>query len=132
MGSLFVGDFLVLLESLLTVSVLLFIAVVLIKGKSIKKWGGLILLLVIGGLVLCCIAVTRDNYILALQGGNGLFALNSIQINASYIAASVNGFAALSSVFVKNQKYRKAMFVVLSISIVLKIILIESSRLLVL
>ena len=128
MLELFFGDSSSVISTVLLIVIAAFIALVAVRQKKIEKWGRLTLILAVTGLVLCCFVATRDGYVDALQGGTGVFALDSIQIYLAYAGAAVNGFTLLSSAFVRNQKYRKAMFFVLSGSIIFKAVLIEVSR----
>lgn len=98
------------------------------KHREIKKWGQKTLILAITGLLLCIFVVLRDGYATALQGGIGVFSLESLQINLAYLGGVVIGFSTFSSIFIHNQKYRKIMFFVLSGAIIFKIGLIEISR----
>lgn len=128
MVTLFFGDLWSTLSTVLLLAVLVYIAFTIAKQKKLENWGQRTLILALAGLTLCCFVVMRDDYVEALQGGTGFFSLESIQICLAYIGGAVNGFAALSSIFVRNQKYRKVMFLVLSGSIIFKAILIEASR----
>ena len=132
MYDLFFKDLLSTLSTAVVIVVVLFIVIITVKSPSIKKWGRLTLILTFVGLFLCCLAVTRDNYVQALLEESGLFALNSLPINTAYIAGAINAYAVLSSMFVKDQKYRKVMFFLLSSSIISKIIVIEVSRIILL
>ena len=93
-----------------------------------KRGGQRILILAITGLLLCVFVVMRDDYVAGLQSGTGLFSLESFQINFAYLGGAVIGFSTLSSIFIRNPKYRKLMFFVLSGAIIFKIGLIEISR----
>jgi len=54
--------------------------------------------------------------------------LTSVQISLASIGGLVIAYSALSSIFIRNQKYRKVMFFVLSGAILFKAVLIEVSR----
>lgn len=128
MRTLFFGDLWRALSTVALLAVLTYIVFTAVKQKEIQKWELRTLILTLAGLALCSFVVIRDDYVEALQGGTGSFSLESMQINLAYIGGAVNGFAALSSILVRNQKYRKIMFFVLSGSIIFKAILIEASR----
>lgn len=128
MFSLFFGDLCTTLSTVSLLAVLAFIIFTFVKRNGIERWGRRTFILAVAGLVVCCFVSTRDGYVDALQGGTGFFTLDSPQIFLASVAGAVNGFATLSSIFVRNQKYRKAMFFILSGSIVFKACLIEISR----
>ena len=125
---LFFGDVCSALSTIFLLATLGYAVFTKVKHKEIEQWGRRTLILALVGLVLCCFAVMRDDYVEALQGGTGFFPMDSVQIYFAYIGGAINGFAALSSIPVRSQKYRKAMFFVLSGSVVFKAVLIEASR----
>ena len=130
MLTLFFGDVISTLSTICLIALLAFIAFTAVKQKEIEQWGRRILILAVFGLAVCCLVVSRDGYVDLLQGGTGVFALDSMQITLAYIGGAVNAFSSLSSIFVRNQRYRKVMFFVLSGSIIFKVVLIELSRML--
>lgn len=128
MVTLFFGDLWSILSTVLLLAVLSYIAFTSNKHKKCEKWERKILVLAITGLLLCIFVVIRDDYAVALQGGTGVFSLESLQIKLSYLGGAAIGFSILSSIFIHNQKYRKIMFFVLSGAIILKAALIEGTR----
>jgi len=128
MFTLFLGDLWSILSTVLLLAVLIYIIITSTKHREIEKWGRKTLILAITGLLLCIFVVLRDDYAEALQDGTGLFSLESLQINLAYLGGAVIGFSTLSSIFIRNQKYRKITFFILSGSIIFKIGLIEISR----
>jgi hypothetical protein len=132
MYNLFFGDVSSVLSLVFLLAVAAYIVITITRYKKIEKWGRRVLVLAITGLALCCFVATRDDYVASLQGGTGVFALDSIQVYLAYAGGAVNGFATLSSIFVRNQKYRRLMFFILSGSIIFKAVLIEASRMLML
>jgi len=128
MVTLFFGDLWSTLSTGLLIAVLIYIILTATKHREIEKWGRKTLILAITGLLLCVFVVLRDDYAEALQGGTGLFSLESLQINLAYLGSVVIGFSTLSSIFIRNQKYRKIMFFILSGAILFKTGLIEISR----
>lgn len=129
---LFFGDLWSILSTVLLFAVLFYILLIATKHMKIEKWGRKTLILAITGLLLCIFVVLRDDYVVAVQGGTGLFSLESLQINLAYLGGAVIGFSTLSSIFIRNQKYRKIMFFVLSGAIIFKAGLIEISRIMML
>lgn len=132
MYRLFFGNVWSILSTAFILVLLAFIIRTITKHNGIERWGRRILFLIFTGLLLCIFVVMRDDYALALQGGAGLFPLESMQINLAYIAAGVIGISSLSTVFVHNQKYRKTVFFIVSAAILFKVGLIEISRIMML
>lgn len=115
-------------------AVVFYIIYTAIKQKQIEHWGRRISLLALFGLLTCCFVATRDSYYLSIQASfdtevtAGLFKIDSLQSTLCCIGGAIIAFSSLSSVFIKSQKYRKAMFFVLSAAIIIKILIIEISR----
>ena len=128
MVTLFFGDGWSVLSTVFLIVVLLYIVFTVKQHKQIASWGRKTLILVLAGLILCISVALRDDYMLAVQGGSGLFMLDSFQIQWASMGAILIVFSALSSIVNKNQKYRKVMFFVLSVAILCKICIIEISR----
>ncbi len=128
MFDLFLGDLWSILSTHFILIVLIYMVFTTKNHKKIKLWGRKTLVLAMIGLLLCIFAVLRDDYVTALKGGTGVFSLESLQINLSYLGGAVIGFSTLTSIFVSNQKYRKIMFFILSGAIIFKAGLIEISR----
>lgn len=132
--NLYFGDFVVTMSTVFVVVVWAFIAFTLVNHKNIDFWGRRIAVLALLGWLACCFVATRDGYYLSVQASfdasvaAGLFTITSIQSNLCCIGGMVIAFSSISSIFVKNQKYRKAMFFVLSCVIIFKTVLIEVSR----
>ena len=131
MLKLFFGDLLSALTTVVLLAVLTLIVLIAVRRKGIMHWGRRTLVLALAGLILCCLVALRDDYVAALQGRTGFFPLDSVQIYLAYIGGAVIAFSSLSSIFVRNQKYRKVMFFILSGSIIFKAVLIELSRMLI-
>lgn len=131
---IYFGDFVTTVSTLMICAAIAYIVYTAIKHKQIKFWGRRIALLALFGLVLCCFAATRDSYHLSVENffdiadTTGVFAFDSIQSILCCIGGAIIAFSSLSSIFVKNQKYRKIMFFMLSTAIILKILIIEISR----
>lgn len=132
MQHLFFSNLWSILSTTFILVILAFIIQTITKHNEIERWGRRILFLTITGILLCIFVVMRDDYALALQGGAGLFSLESMQINLAYIAAGVIGISSLSTIFVHNQKYRKTVFFIVSAAILFKVGLIEISRMMML
>lgn len=120
-----------------TVMILLSIACIVYAvtmRNMIQHWGRRTALLGLWGLVICCFVAMRDGYDKSVQAyfdptlTAGLFSLGSIQSTLCCIGGAIIAFACFSSIFIKNQKYRKMMFFTLSLTMVVKMLVIEISR----
>lgn len=122
------------ISTLLLISLLGFISYRLWSHKKVDRWGRQIAILSGFGLLLCCFAATRDNYHLSVQASMntniepGLFTIDSIQSTLCCIAGAIIMFATLTSIFIKKQIYRKNMFFIISTAIIIKMLIIELSR----
>lgn len=130
MLNLFFGDGWTILSTIVLLLTMFYIVCVGINHRNSDRWGKKILLLVIIGLLLCITVVYRDGYVSTMQGGVGVFEMDSLPIYLAYILASVIAVSIISTIFVRNQKYRKIIFFILCSSIVLKTVIIEVSRIL--
>lgn len=132
--NLYFGNFVTTVSTIIVCMVWTFIIYSAIHHKKIKNWGRMTAILALSGLVLCCFVATRDGYDKSVQASTdssiqaGIFTVTSIQSLLACIGGCVIAFSAISSIFVKNQKYRKIMFFCLSLAIIFKTILIEVSR----
>ncbi len=127
-----------MLSVISTIAILMELAFIVygyVKRKQIKGWGRQTLLIGLWGLFVCCLVATRDKYHLSVQASfdpsvsAGLFTIDSMQSTLCCIGGAIIAFAGLSSIFVKKQGYRKLMFFVLGGAVILKTIIIEISRL---
>ena len=128
------GNFITTASTLMLLVAFIYMAYTMRNHKNIENWGRRIAFLASFGLILCCFVATRDNYHRSVQASfdtsvtPGIFTIASIQSTLCCIGGAVIAFSTISSIFVKNQKYRKIMFFVLSTSIVVKTLIIEISR----
>lgn len=131
---MYFGNFVTTEATLLLVASLVYIVYTVRKQADITCWGRKVALLAITGLLVCCFVAVRDEYHLSVQASMdgsitpGLFTIDSIQSTICCIGGMVIAFASLSSVFIRNQKYRKMMFLVISVMMVMKTLVIEISR----
>ena len=92
--------------------------------------------MLIFGLVVCCLAATRDGLDktiqLAIDGGcaPGLFPLVSIPTIVGCIGATLIVIAAIATPIARTQRVREIWFYVMSGGAVLKILTMEIARLL--
>ena len=134
--NLYFGNVPSIISTLLVIGVFIYIGVTVAKQNEIKFWGRRIAILALLGLLICIFVATRDGYDLSVQASidtgvlPGLFTVDSIQSTLCIIGGAVTAFCSLSSIFVKRQRYRKAVFFILSAIILFKTLVIEVSRVL--
>lgn len=132
--NIYFGNFVITVSTLMVCAIVFYIIYTAVKQKQIEHWGRRIALLALFGLVTCCFVAARDGYYLSVQASfntavtAGLFKIDSLQSTLCCIGGAIIAFSSLSSIFIKNSKYRKVMFFVLSSAIILKILIIEISR----
>lgn len=131
---LYFGNALSVVASIMVIMATGYIVYTVAKQKNITAWGRRTALLAVFGLIICCVVATRDNYHLSVQASfddsikAGIFSLQSIQSTICCIGGAVIAYASLSSVFVKSQKYRKVMFFTLGSAMIVKMLVVEISR----
>lgn len=132
--NMFFGNFVTTATTVLLIVAVFYVVYCGMKQSSIRCWGRKTAILAVWGLVLCCFAATRDGYHYSVQASfddsiaAGIFTIDSIQSILCCVGGAIIAFSSFSSVFVKNQKYRKTMFFLLGATIILKAIVIECSR----
>lgn len=136
--SLYFGNFVTTISTLMVFLAIVFIMYSVIKRGTVQYWGRRTAFLGLFGLVLCCFVAMRDGYDKSVQAffdttiTAGVFSLESLQSNLCCIGGAIITFSSFSSILVKNQKYRKVMFFLLSATILAKVLVIEISRLVIL
>lgn len=132
--NLYFENLLATISTLLVIGIFIYIGLTLLNQREIDKWGGKVSLLVLWGLVICCFVAVRDGYHLSVQASMdnnitaGIFTLKSIQSKLCCIGGAIIAFCSLSSIFVRNQKYWRIMFMFLSATVLFKTLIIEISR----
>lgn len=132
--NLYFGSFVSIVSTLLVIGVFVYIGITIAKRNEVQSWGKRITILAIWGLLVCIFVATRDGYYLSVQAAMdtavfpGVFTLSSIQSTLCCIGGAVIGYCALSSIFIRKQRYWKAMFYILSAAILFKTLVIEISR----
>ena len=111
---LFFGNGIRIASTILICIAWIYIIYSAVNQSKTQKWGRKTAFLALFGLLICCFAATRDGYDKSVQ--------------ASFDSTVQAGLFTISSIFVKNQKYRKVMFFLFSGAIVFKTLLIELSR----
>ena len=131
---MYFGNFVTTISTMLVVIACIYIVCTIRKRNQIEYWGRRIAFLAILGLLICCFVAARDGYHLSVQASfntsvePGIFTIDSIQSTACCLGGAVIAFASLSGILIRNQKYRSVMFLVLSGTMIIKMLIIEISR----
>lgn len=124
MFNMFFGNIFALLTTVLVLILLAFISQALVRRDKIKKWGRLILIIILAGTAVSGLCATRDAYMTE----SALFSINSMQSVVCSIAGGLIFLAGIIAIFIKNQKFRKITFSLISILFLIQVITIEASR----
>ena len=120
-----------------TITVLLlvgFIGYSAATRADIQYWGRRSALLLFFGLVVCCIAATRDGLDKTIQNtidgscAVGVFRLISVPTVVGCIGALIIIIAAIATPIAKSQAAREVWFYIMSGGVMLKIVTVEIAR----
>jgi hypothetical protein len=115
---------------------LVYVIVTIRNRHKVSHWGRRLVLLWSLGLIVCIVVAMRDQYVqsvMALTDPSitpGLIAADGIQSNLCVFLGIINMLTVLTASFIKKPAYRKSMFMILVVVIVLKVLIIELSILL--
>ena len=133
---LYFGNGITLVTTVMIIILLGFIGYSICNRNIITFWGRRTLLLFVLGLVICCLAATRDGldqtiqYAIDGSCAPGLFSLISIPTMIGCIGAAMIIVAFIATPIAKSQHMRQIWFYIMSSGILLKIIVIELARIL--
>lgn len=133
---LYFGNGVTLVTTVMIIILLGFIGYSICNRNIITFWGRRTLLLFVFGLVICCLAATRDGLDQTIQctiDGScapGLFSLVSIPTIMGCIGAAMIIVAFIATPVTKSQHMRQIWFYIMSSGILLKVIVIEIARIL--
>ena len=133
---LYFGDGITLVTTVMIIILLGFIGYSICNRNIITFWGRRTLLLFALGLVICCLAATRDGldqtiqYAIDGSCAPGLFSLISIPTMIGCIGAAMIIVAFIATPITKSQHMREILFYIMSSGILLKVIVIEFVRIL--
>ena len=133
---LYFGNGVTLVTTVMIIILLGFIGYSICNRNIITFWGRRTLLLFVFGLVICCLAATRDGLDQTIQctiDGScapGLFSLVSIPTIMGCIGAAMIIVAFIATPITKSQHMREILFYIMSSGILLKVIVIEFVRIL--
>ena len=132
--SCYFGDALCTLTTLLLMGVIGFMGVTIAYRRRISLWGKRVAILSAWGFTACVFAAASDGYHLSVQASAnpdvppGLFAADTAQSILGSLGGAIAILCALLCLFIRNQKFRKAVFFVISAIIAAKILLVEIAR----
>lgn len=133
---LYFGNGITLVTTVMIIILLGFIGYSICNRNIITFWGRRTLLLFVLGLVICCLAATRDGLDQTIQyaiDGScalGLFSLISIPTIIGCIGAVMIIVAFIATPITKAQHMRQIWFYVMASGILLKVVVIEIARVL--
>lgn len=131
---LYIGNTITTVTTVMIIILLGFIGYSIWNRNIITLWGRRTLLLFILGLIICCLAATRDGLDQTIQHaieGNcapGLFSLVSIPTIVGCIGAVMIIVAIIATPISQSQHMRQIWFYVMSMGVILKVVIIEMIR----
>ena len=133
---LYIGNTITTVTTVMIIILLGFIGYSICNRNIITFWGRRTLLLFVLGLVICCLAATRDGLDQTIQNAidgscaPGVFSLISIPTIIGCIGAAMIIISFIATPIAKSQHMREIWFYIMSSGILLKVIVIEMSRIL--
>lgn len=137
MGKLFWGNYQTLKTTLLVITYLIIFITTIIKKDYIHNWGVLTLISFIFGLYICTAAATRDGFHLSVQNvidgstSAGLFTISSTTAILGYILAGIIVICCVLSIFLHKGDMRYKLYIIMSFSVISKILIVEISRIII-
>ncbi len=131
---LYFGNTVTTITTVMIVSLVGFIGYSFWNRGSINFWGRRSLFVLVYGLVICCMAAARDGLDKTIQAAidgsyaPGIFPLVSIPNLIGCIGAAIIIIAAIATPIAKSQHAREVWFYIMSGGVMLKIIVMEFSR----
>lgn len=124
MINLLFGTTISIITTLFVLAMLAFIAITFVRRGSIGKWGRLILVFILVGTSISALSATRDGFATT----EAVFAMMSTQALICAAAGALIFLTGLVSIFIKNQKFRRAGFHLISILFIAQVLTVEASR----
>lgn len=121
---LFFGNLFSALTTVLVLGMLAFVVVSIIKRHRIERWGRRILAFILIGTAISAFSATRDAFMME----NALFCFTGIQSMVCSILGGLIFLTGIVALFVKNQRFRKTGFVLITMFFLIQVITIEASR----
>ena len=120
---LYFGNTTTTITTLMILCLLGFIGYTIFQRANILYWGRRTLFVLVFGLVICCFAAARDG-----SCAPGIFPLLSIPNLIGCIGAAIIIIAAIATPIAKSQAAREVWFYFMSGGALLKIVVMEVSR----
>ena len=133
---LYFGNILTTVTTLMILSLVGFVGYSISSRSNINFWGRRSLFVLIYGLVICCFAATRDGLDKTIQNAidgscnPGIFSLVSVPNVIGCVGAIIIIIAAIATPLAKSQHMREIWFYVMSGGVMLKVAVMEISRIL--
>ena len=131
---LYFGNAVTTITTLMILSLVGFIGYTISNRSNIHFWGRRSLFVLAYGLVICCFAATRDGldktiqYTIDGSCNPGLFSLVNVPTIVGCVGAAIIIVAAIATPIAKSQHMREIWFYVMSGGVILKIVVMEISR----
>ncbi len=123
------------ITTIMILSLIAFIGYSVWNRSSINFWGRRSLFVLVYGLVICCFAAARDGLDKTIQSAvdgscaPGMFPLLSVPNLIGCVGAAIIIIAAIATPIVKSQHAREILFYIMTGGVLLKIAVLEISRL---
>ena len=133
---LYFGNMVTTVTTLMILSLVGFVGYSISSRSNINFWGRRSLFVLIYGLVICCFAATRDGLDKTIQNAidgscnPGIFSLVSVPNVIGCVGAIIIIIAAIATPLAKSQHMREIWFYVMSGGVMLKVAVMEISRIL--
>lgn len=133
---LYFGNAVTTVTTIMILSLVGFIGYTIVNRGNIHFWGRRSLFVLAYGLVICCFAAARDGldktiqYTIDGSCNPGLFSLVSVPNIVGCVGAAIILIAAIATPIAKSQHMREIWFYVMSCGVILKIVVMEISRIL--
>lgn len=134
---LYIGDLITTITTLSVLCLIGYMVYTILHRSTIHYWGRRTVLLFILGLIICCLAATRDGldktiqYTIDQSCLPGLFSLISIPNIIGCIGAVLIMISLIATPLSHSQSMRAFWFYMMTSGIMLKVIIIEISRIIV-
>ena len=131
---LYFGNMVTTVTTLMILSLVGFVGYSISSRSNINFWGRRSLFVLIYGLVICCFAATRDGLDKTIQNAidgscnPGIFSLVSVPNVIGCVGAIIIIIAAIATPLTKSQHMREIWFYVMSGGVMLKVAVMEISR----
>lgn len=131
---LYFGNIVTTVTTLMILSLVGFVGYSISSRSNINFWGRRSLFVLIYGLVICCFAATRDGLDKTIQNAidgscnPGIFSLVSVPNVIGCVGAIIIIIAAIATPLAKSQHMREIWFYVMSGGVMLKVAVMEISR----